>query len=201
VLFRPTPGGALTAQALKPLIELAQSKGAAALVLNDLALARTLRADGVHLSASADVMARYDDARSTLGARAIVGADAGGSRHVALELGEAGAEYVAFSRDTSLVATEPPSEDGDTAGVETDAVEDVIGPLSQQDLIAWWSEVLEVPCVAFDVTDADGAHDMAAAGADFVAVTCPVATSPTAVAAWYADIDRAVANAVESVDA
>jgi thiamine-phosphate pyrophosphorylase len=188
VLFRPGRGAALTAQSVKPLIDIAQSKDVAALLLDDVALARTLRADGVHLSAAADVMARFEDARGVLGARAIVGADAGGSRHVAMELGEAGAEYVAFGTTTVPLAV------ADEADEPSD---DLLGPLGQLELIAWWSDVFEVPCVAFDLADAAAARDMASAGADFVAVTCPVATSPAAVAAWV----RSIRHVLERTDA
>ena len=81
VLFKPARGTALTAAAVKPLVDLTQSNNVAALLLDDVALARTLRADGVHLSAGPDVLQRYREAREILGGRAIVGADAGGSRH------------------------------------------------------------------------------------------------------------------------
>ena len=69
-----------------------------------------------------------------------------------MELGEAGADYVAFG-------IPPHVEDRERAGER------------QIDLISWWSELFEVPCVAFDVTDAEQARHVADAGADFVAVT------------------------------
>jgi thiamine-phosphate pyrophosphorylase len=194
VLFRPGKAAKLTAQLVKPLVDLAQSKDAAALLLDDVALARTLRADGVHLSATADLMARYDDARSVLGAGAIVGADAGGSRHIAMELGEAGAEYVAFGADRSLVAAVGADADADA---DDETPEDVAGPLTQRELIAWWSDVFEVPCVALDLADASAVREMAAVGADFVAVVCPVATSAGEVVAWV----KSIRDGVERVDA
>lgn len=183
VLFRPARGAALTAHAVKPLVELAQGKDAAALLLDDITLARTLRADGVHLSPTSDVMARYDEARSVLGTRANIGADAGGSRHVAMELGEAGCDYVAFSDDVSLRGPIGHADAGDD-----EIPKDLLGPLSKAELVAWWGEVFEVPCVAFDVADTTAALIMAKAGADFVAMNSPVATSPAAVAAWVTSI-------------
>jgi thiamine-phosphate pyrophosphorylase len=36
-------------------------------------------------------------------------------------------------------------------------------------LVAWWSEIFVVPCVAFDIDDADAARRLAASGADFIA--------------------------------
>src|SRR5215471_14131778 len=50
VLISPRPGIALDAQAAGPLVEAAQRRDAAALIVEDVQLARALRADGVHLS-------------------------------------------------------------------------------------------------------------------------------------------------------
>jgi thiamine-phosphate pyrophosphorylase len=167
VLIAAPRGVALTAPLVRPIIEMAQKRHCAALLLDDAQLARVLRADGVHLSAGADLVARYDEARSILGAGAIVGVDAGGSRHEAMELGEAGADYVAFSADADAV---PPTMVAPEADASADpAAEDAdYGPQTLHDLIGWWSEVFEVPCVAFGAADLDGARGLAEAGAEFV---------------------------------
>ena len=52
VLIVPPAGRALDAAAARPLIELAQRRGAAALVAADARLARSLGADGVHLGST-----------------------------------------------------------------------------------------------------------------------------------------------------
>ena len=57
VLIRPAAGASLEAGSAKPLIELAQKANAAALLAGDAQLARTLRADGVHLDAGKDLSA------------------------------------------------------------------------------------------------------------------------------------------------
>lgn len=185
VVFKPARGGGLAAATVKPLVDLAQGEHVAALLLDDVALARTLRADGVHLSAGDDVVQRAQDAREVLGGRAIVGADAGGSRHSAMELGEAGADYVAFG---SAKLEAPPTEN-DQAGA------DVAGPFDRLGLVEWWSAVFEVPCVAFDVEDAGAASDLAYAGADFVAVAAPTGQPAAAVIDWLADISRVLERA------
>lgn len=187
VLFKPARGTALTVAAAKSLVDLTQGNNVAALLLDDVTLARTLRADGVHLSAASDVLQRYREARELLGGRAIVGADAGGSRHVAMELGEAGADYVAFSETRS--AQPPPSDD--------DIGPDLVGPFDRIDLVDWWSTVFEVPCVAFDVEDAQAAAELMAAGADFVAVAAPAAKPAAAVVEWLSG----VAHSLERADA
>jgi thiamine-phosphate pyrophosphorylase len=121
----------------------------------------------VHLSIHAGQVGqldRYHEARSVMGGGAIVGVDAGCSRHLAMELGEAGADYIGFSRsDRSQVATVDADQDADE--------DEDVGPQSQDTLIAWWSEVFEVPCVALDAPSPDDVRVMARLGADFVTTT------------------------------
>jgi thiamine-phosphate pyrophosphorylase len=45
------------------------------------------------------------------------------------------------------------------------------------ELIEWWAPIFEVPCVAFDVESGEEAAELAAAGADFVAVALPAGMS------------------------
>lgn len=84
--------------------------------------------------------ALYSEARSTLGDDAIIGVECGLSRHAGLTLGEMGADYIAFN-GTGL-----------------------------EDMIAWWSQIVTVPCVAWDIASADDARRYADAGADFIAM-------------------------------
>ena len=137
--------------AARPLVELAQAKEIAALIAGDAQLARTLRADGVHLPWSKDVAASYGEAREVLGTRYIVGVDVGRSRHDAMTIAESGADYIGFGI--------PPHVD-DRASATARRLE----------LVSWWSEIFEVPCVAFDVETAEDAMALAAVGADFVAM-------------------------------
>jgi thiamine-phosphate pyrophosphorylase len=146
------------AESAKPLIAAAQKTGAAALLAGDAQLARTLKADGVHLPVGA-TEADYEEARNVLGQRFIIGADAGRSRDTAMRLGEAGAEYIGFGI---------PEFVGDTESARG----------RQLDLIQWWAEIFEVPCVAFDVATPSDAEALAGAGADFVAVRLASAMSP-----------------------
>ena len=131
-----------------------QKRGIATLVAGDAALARVVRADGVHLPPSKTLAAAFTEARETLGARFIVGVDAGRSRHDAMALGEAGADYIGFGIPAHV-------EDRETARGR------------RHDLVAWWAEIFEIPCVAFDVETPDEAEDLARAGADFIAVRIP----------------------------
>src|SRR5678816_1532371 len=63
VLIVPAGDAVLDVAAAKPLVELAQRAGAAALIADDATLARSLRADGVHLGISFDPAGAYAEAR------------------------------------------------------------------------------------------------------------------------------------------
>jgi thiamine-phosphate pyrophosphorylase len=91
MLILPPAGGALDAATARPLVEAAQEKNVAALIADDAQLARTLRADGVHLSPTKKLADAYAEARSILGRVGIVGVDPGISRHDAMTLAEDGA--------------------------------------------------------------------------------------------------------------
>lgn len=151
VLIVPLEGQALSAADAGPLVQSAQSKGAAALILDEPTLARETGAHGVHLSHRSGIELRFRAARQTLGQSAIVGIDAGRSRHDAMTLAEAGADYVAFSIP---------------AGVH----DSIAARDRRLDLVAWWAEIFEVPCVALDVEAPDEAAALAHAGADFVGI-------------------------------
>ncbi|WP_298863183.1 thiamine phosphate synthase [uncultured Sulfitobacter sp.] len=97
-----------------------------ALVISDhTLLAERLGLDGVHLS---DAARSVRHARKVLGPDAIVGSFCAGSRHDGMSAGEAGADYVAFGP------------------VQATALYD--GEIAELDMFKWWSEVIEVPCVA-----------------------------------------------------
>lgn len=161
-----------TADAAKPLVAAAQKAGAAALLARDAQLARTLKADGVHLPVGA-TEADYEEARNILGQRFIVGADAGRSRDAAMRLGEAGVEYIGFGI---------PEFVGDTDSARA----------RQLDLVQWWAEIFEVPCVALDVAAAPDAEALARAGADFIAVRLAPGMTPEDVRAALRDYAAAL---------
>jgi thiamine-phosphate pyrophosphorylase len=169
VIFMAAEGRMLEAAPLAPLVAAAQAQLVAALVEGDARLARVLRADGVHLPWSKEPLAVYAEAREILGTRAIVGADAGRSRHDAMQLGEAGADYIAFGIPSHV-------EDRATAAAR------------RLDLVEWWSEIFEVPVVAFDVADAAEAAALAAAGADFVAARLPRGRTDAELQAWVREM-------------
>lgn len=152
VVVVPVAGRTLVAAEVLPLIAAGQAGGAAVLVEGDAQLARTCRADGVHLGFTEEPGEPFEAARAIVGGRAIVGAAAGRSRHTAMSLGEHGADYVAFDVPAFV-------KDRDTAFER------------QCELVGWWSEIFEIPCVAMDVAGPEDAAELAGAGADFVCAT------------------------------
>ncbi|MCC6917941.1 MAG: thiamine phosphate synthase [Alphaproteobacteria bacterium] len=134
------------------LMPAVQAAGAAFLINDRPDLARALGADGVHVGQE-DMP--YDEARRIVGKEAIVGVTCHDSRHLAMEAAEAGADYVAFG------AMFPTS----TKAAKTRAT---------PDLIRWWSELFETPCVAIGGITAENAPALVEAGADFLAVSAGV---------------------------
>jgi len=157
-LISPAPGQSLDAATARPEVELLQDAGIAAMIADDASLARTLRADGVHLTWRKSIVEAYGEAREIVGTRAMVGVDVGRSRHDAMTLGEAGADYIGFGIPQTV-------DDRDTASSR------------RLELIAWWSEIFEIPCVAFNVDNPHDAGELARAGADFIATTVPIGLS------------------------
>jgi thiamine-phosphate pyrophosphorylase len=152
------------------LIDLIQGRGLACLFENDAILAERLGADGVHIAA--DPLA-YAEARKRLGESASIGVSCDLSRHNAMLLAELGADYVAFGGETG----------GDI---------DIINQCA--DLIAWWSEIFVVPCVAWNVDRAEDAARLAALGADFIAPSRAIWREDAA-PRLIAEIDRAIRQA------
>lgn len=172
VLIRPDGTAGYTSAA--PLIAAAQAHGAAALIQSDAGIAQQLKADGVHIPLSRAPLDAYRAARDQLRGGAIVGTEAGKSRHDAMSLGEAGVDYVSFGI---------PPEVKDIAGAEA----------RRLDMVTWWAEIFEIPCVAFDVASPDAAASLARTGVDFLAVTLDAGLSAADTRAFVTDIATALA--------
>ena len=121
-----------------------------AFIVNDSAsLAKRLGADGVHLGqGDGDIR----DARALLGREVQIGVTCHDSRHLAMEAGEAGADYVAFGAfyDTT---TKPSDYRPDPS------------------ILGWWTTLFASPCVAIGGITPANAAPLIAAGADFIAVS------------------------------
>lgn len=113
-------------RAADALREVAHARDVPLVIERHALLVPRLGLDGVHLPRGAGGNLRK--LRKDLGGDAIIGAEAGISRHDGMSLAEAGADYIAFGPvgETRL-------GDGQRAG---------------RDLFAWWTEMIEVPVVA-----------------------------------------------------
>ena len=138
-----------SAELAEPLQRICGDADVAFIVNDSISLAKRLRADGVHLGQD-DGDPR--EAREALGPNAQIGVTCHASRHLAMEAGEAGADYVAFG------AFYPTS----TKTVSHHAV-----PV----LLSWWSTMFEIPSVAIGGITPANAAPLVAAGADFLAVS------------------------------
>jgi len=140
-----------------------------AFIVNDsIKLAKRLGADGVHLGQSdGDVR----EARTLLGPGAQIGKTCHDSRHLAMEAGEAGADYVAFG--AFYPTTTKPSD-----------------YRPDPRILSWWSAVFEIPCVAIGGITAVNAAPLVRAGADFLAVCQAVwgKDNPAAAVKGFAEV-------------
>ncbi|HEV7234472.1 MAG TPA: thiamine phosphate synthase [Sphingorhabdus sp.] len=145
----------------EPLQAICARQDVAFIVNDSVALAKRLKADGVHLGqGDGDVR----EAREMLGRDAQIGVTCHNSRHLAMEAAEAGADYVAF---------------GAFFPTSTKAVEHV----AELDTVQKWSLVTEIPCVAIGGITPENAKPIVEAGADFLAVSGAVWNHPQGPAA------------------
>ena len=156
----------------EPLRRLCADRDVAFIVNDSMGLAKRLGADGVHLG--------QDDgdpraARALLGPAAQIGVTCHDSRHLAMEAGEAGADYVAFGAfypTTTKEARHRPDPS----------------------ILGWWTTLFEPPCVAIGGITPANARPLIDAGADFLAVSGAVWNDRAGEAAAmraFADVLRA----------
>lgn len=132
-----------------PLQEICSAHEVAFIVNDSIALAKRLGADGVHLGQQDG---SPKEAREVLGREAQIGVTCHASRHLAMEAGEAGADYVAF-------------------GAFFPTTTKVTDHRAEPEILEWWSTLFEIPCVAIGGITPDNCRPLVEAGADFLAVS------------------------------
>jgi thiamine-phosphate pyrophosphorylase len=158
------------ARLAEPLQAICAEREVAFIVNDDMSLAKRIGADGVHLGQSdGDIR----EARDLLGAAAQIGVTCHDSRHLAMEAGEAGADYVAFG--AFYPTTTKPSE-----------------YRPDPSILGWWSTLFAIPCVAIGGITPANARPLIEAGADFIAVCQAVwgADDPAAAVAAFTPLLR-----------
>lgn len=137
------------ARLAEPLQAICAEREVAFIVNDDVALAKRLKADGVHLG-QGDGDPR--EAREELGREAQIGVTCHDSRHLAMEAGEAGADYVAFGAFFPSTTKETEHR-------------------AEPELLEWWANLFEIPCVAIGGIKPENCRPLVEAGADFIAVS------------------------------
>ena len=159
------------ARAAEPLQRLCADRDVAFIVNDSPGLAKRLGADGVHLG-QGDGDPR--EVRAQLGPSVQIGVTCHDSRHLAMEAGEAGADYVAFG-----------------AFFPTTTKETLHRP--DPSILGWWSTLFQIPCVAIGGITAANGRALVEAGADFLAVSNAVwghAEGPAAAVKEFQEILR-----------
>ncbi len=150
------------ARAAEPLQRICAEHGTAFIINDSVSLAKRLGADGVHLGQD-DGDPR--EARAILGKDVQIGVTCHDSRHLAMEAGERGADYVAFG------AFYP-------TGTKS------VTRFAEPEILRWWTTLFPLPCVAIGGITVQNAAPIVAAGADFIAVSGAI---------WSADEGEAAA--------
>lgn len=120
------------------------------IIINDNPyVAKKARADGVHLGQKD---ADYSHARELLGHEAIIGITCHNSKELAFNAVSSGADYVAFGAFYS----------SETKYIKHKA---------NMEILEWWQEAMEIPCVAIGGIDISNVENIIKAGADFIAMS------------------------------
>ena len=159
-----------TTDKLRPV---AQSRDVAFLLNDRAELVRELGCDGVHVGQE-DIPANI--ARQVIGPDLTLGVTCKGSRDLAMQAGEDGADYVAF---------------GAFFPSGTKDVSRFVSP----EILQWWSDLMELPCCAIGGITAENCGPLVTAGADFLAVVGCVWNHPDGPAAGVKALNAAIAAA------
>jgi thiamine-phosphate pyrophosphorylase len=158
------------AKLAEPIQKLCVDRDVAFIVADSIGLAKRLGADGVHLEDNVD---DAREARQALGPAVQIGVSCRDSRHLAMEAGEAGADYVSFGAFH-------PSTTKDSQHRPDPSI------------LSWWTTLFELPCVAVGGITPGNAAPLVKAGADFLAVSAGVWNAEGGPAAAVAAFEKAI---------
>lgn len=151
---------------LRPVV---QSRDVSFLINDRPDLAVAHGCDGAHVG--------QDDASATAARKILgdltLGVTCHNSREMAFDAGEAGADYVAFGAFFPTKTKDAPI-------------------VADPDILQWWSELMELPCVAIGGIDATNCAPLVRAGADFLAVVGAVWNHPDGPAAGVRAMNAAI---------
>lgn len=164
-------------RAAEALMPICHEHGTAFIMNDDPTLAVKCGADGVHIGQDDGSI---KNARAITGPDMIIGVSCHDSRHLAMEAGENGADYVAFGAFFPTTSKNP------------EALKRWGTPTA--DILTWWQAYMVLPCVAIGGMKPENCEPLVRAGADLIAVIQAVWSSEhgpaKAVAAFNEAIDR-----------
>jgi thiamine-phosphate pyrophosphorylase len=161
--------------AIEVLQPVAQSRDVAFLINDRPDIAVALGCDGAHVGQT-DTPALV--ARKLLGDR-MLGVTCHGSRDLAFQAGDDGADYVAFGAFFPSTSKNEPVQ-------------------ATPDLLAWWAELSVIPSVAIGGITPANCAPLVRAGADFLAVIAAVWNHPDGEAAGVRAMNAAIAAAASA---
>lgn len=164
---------AVLLHAIAVLRPIAQAHGVAFLLNDRPDLTQAGGCDGAHVGQE-DMGVRQ--ARRLLGPERTLGVSCHASRHLAMEAGEAGADYVAFGSFFPSTTKETPAR-------------------ASPEILQWWSELMEIPSVAIGGITPANCAPLVRAGADFLAVISAVWNHAEGPTAGVREMNEAIARA------
>ena len=144
-------------EAARVLLPICHDHGAAFIMNDNPVLAVASNADGVHVGQD-DCSVKK--ARAIVGENRVIGVSCHDSRHMAMEAGEAGADYVAFGAFYPTTSKSP------------EALAKYGTP--KPEILSWWQEFMVLPCVAIGGINPGNCGALVKTGADFIAVITAV---------------------------
>ena len=143
------------------LVPIAHKYGTEVLINDRPEIVEACKADGAHIGQN-DM--DYFSSRELLGEDAIIGVTCHNSKELGFDAAMAGADYVAFG-----------------AFFDTQTKDAKIR--AELEILKWWQEAVEIPCVAIGGINVSNAEQIIKAGADFIAVSAGVWAYPDGPAA------------------
>ncbi len=163
-------------QAIAELLPIARAYEVAFIINDRVDLCVDFRCDGVHLGQEDLEKTSIGKIRAMVGDNAAIGITCHASRHLAMEAGEAGADYVAFG--AFYPTTSKPPEKLKKWGTP------------QPEILSWWQTYMILPCVAIGGITPANCKNLAVAGADFLAVISAIWNNPHGAAAAILEFEK-----------
>ena len=165
-------------QVAETLLPICHAHNAAFIMNDNPVLALACKADGVHVGQD-DCSVKK--ARAIVGEDRVIGVSCHDSRHLAMEAGEQGADYVAFGAFHPTTSKSP------------EALAKYGTPTA--DILSWWQEFMVLPCVAIGGINPGNCGALVRAGADFIAVITAVWNHPDGPAKAVSEFNIAIEKA------